>query len=89
MSSKIFPLLPLIVFIWLVLADKAIHADANHVAAAVTHNAALAVLNPALRGEVCRLSAVVTVIVTSVVTVGEGDHDLTSLLSDLKQGKFA
>lgn len=50
-------------------------------------NCLLAILNPSLCGKVGRFCTVETVIETSMVGIGEGYHELTSLLSNLREWK--
>jgi hypothetical protein len=46
--------------------------------------ASLAILNPPISCKVGRLSTIESIVITSMVTEGKGDHELTGFLSNLK-----
>lgn len=59
----------------------------NRVISGTYQNCLLAILNPSLSGKIGGFCTVETVVETGMICIGERDHELPSLLSNLKGTK--
>ena len=69
--------------LWLVLLDEDVHVDFDHVLSAQTPWSTLAIVNPALRGKICALSAVKAMVEPSMIAKRKGYNEVSGILSYL------